>query len=64
MKIEELELLASSLRVLGLNIEIPTLELIFVLNNELKEKKMNISLGEIQQLGMEIKHKYNLDREL
>lgn len=64
MEIQQLELLASSLRVLGLSLDVPTLDLIFTLNKELNEKEASISLAEIHKASLEIRHKYNLDKEL
>lgn len=58
---KELELLSSSLRVLGVNLDIPTLDLIFTLQKELSEKEANISLAEIHELSAEVAQKYNLD---
>ncbi|WP_075343787.1 hypothetical protein [Tenacibaculum agarivorans] len=63
MEIQQLELLASSLRVLGLNLDIPTLDLIFTLNKELVEKEASISLAEIHKISMEMTQKYNLDKQ-
>lgn len=58
---KELELLSSSLRVLGVNLDIPTLDLIFTLQKELSEKEANISLAEIHELSAVVAQKYNLD---
>lgn len=63
MEIQQLELLASSLRVLGLNLDVPTLDLIFTLHKELSEKEANISIAEIHQISIEMTHKYNLDKQ-
>ena len=63
MEIEQLELLASSLRALGLNLDVPTLDLIFTLNKELNEKKANISMSEIHEISMQMTQKYNLNKE-
>lgn len=60
---KELELLSSSLRVLGLNLDIPTLDLIFTLQQELNKKEANISLAEIHKLSAEIAQKYKLEKQ-
>jgi len=60
---QQLELLASSLRVLGLNLDVPTLDLIFTLHKELGEKEANISIAEIHQISIEMTQKYNLEKQ-
>lgn len=63
MEIQQLELLASSLRVLGINLDAPTLDLIFTLQKKINEKEANISIAEIHQTSIEMTQKYNLDKQ-
>jgi hypothetical protein len=63
MEIQQLELLTSSLRVLGVNLDTPTLDLIFTLKKELNEKKADISIAEIRKISMEMTQKYNLNKQ-
>lgn len=59
MEMQQLELLASSLRVLGLNLDVPTLDVILTLRNKLEDKQADISLAEIHSLSVETMSKYN-----
>lgn len=54
-----LELLSSALRTVGGNFDVPTLELIFAVNDVIKEKGVDISIGEIVSLSNQIAEKYS-----
>ena len=54
-----MDLLASSLRALGVTIDIPVLDLIFALYQKIEEKNTDISLADIHKLSEEISGKYH-----
>ena len=60
MNQQKIDLLASSLRALGVTIDVPVLDLIFTLYNKIEEKDSDITLADIHKLSEEVSTKYNI----
>ncbi len=58
---QNMDLLASSLRALGVTIDVSVLDLIFTLYQKIEEKKSDISLADIHRLSEEVSMKYNIN---
>ncbi|WP_375587726.1 hypothetical protein [Flagellimonas aurea] len=58
MDTKKLELLSAALRTLGGNFDVPTLEMIFSLKEEIDTKGEAISIGEVRAVSQKIAKKY------
>lgn len=58
MDTKKLELLSAALRTLGGNFDVPTLEMIFSLKEEIDAKGEAISIGEVRAVSQKIAEKY------
>lgn len=58
-----LELLSVSLRTVGGNFDIPTLDLILTVLDEVKTKGEKISIGDVKGISQEIAKKYGIDKQ-
>ncbi len=59
MNNNNLELLASALRTAGVNLDIPTLDLILTIKDIVDKKGLEISLGDIGTIRNDITIKYS-----
>ena len=62
MKNENFELLSAALRSIGGNFDVPTLELIFLVNEEIKSKGDHVSIGDIRKVSQKIAQKYGIEK--
>jgi len=58
MDTKKLDLLSAALRTLGGNFDVPTLEMIFSLKEEIDTKGEAISIGEVRAVSQKIAEKY------
>ncbi|MEP2059158.1 MAG: hypothetical protein ABJJ05_15205 [Maribacter litoralis] len=58
-----LELLSASLRTVGGNFDIPTLDLILTVLDKVKAKGESISIGDVKGISKEIAKKYGIDKQ-
>lgn len=60
---QNLELLSSALRSIGANFDVPTLDLIMTVNELVKKKGMDLSLGDVGEISNNIAQKYQLNKQ-
>ncbi|MGB5820726.1 MAG: hypothetical protein WBG90_14670 [Saonia sp.] len=61
MEKRTLELLSAALRTVGGNFDVPTLDLILSVLEEVKTKGEDVSIGDIKSISQKIAGKYGID---
>ena len=63
MDTKSLELLSAALRTLGGNFDVPTLDLILSVQEEIMSKGESISIGDVKALNERIMAKYKISEQ-
>ena len=58
MEEQKMELLSAALRTIGGNFDVPTLDLIFKVAEEINKNGESISIGDVRNLSKQIAQKY------
>jgi len=59
----QLQLLSAALRTVGGNFDVPTLDLILSVLEEVKSKGDTISIGDVKELSQKVMEKYKVDEQ-
>ena len=63
MKDRDLELVSAALRTIGGNFDVPTLDLIFAVLEQVKIKGEGISIGDVRAISSKIELKYETNKK-